>query len=103
MQIGYFLMTIKICPLCAEGHLSQSSYTCNVEYRGVKKDLTFSMHLCNICGGDMACNGDLNHNKTEVVSFRKEVDESLKKPLRGMSPHVLYFDDSSYIEDIKND
>ena len=63
-------MTIKICPLCAEGHLNQSSYTCNVEYRGIKKDLTFSMHLCNICGGDMACNGDLNHNKTGVI-FQK--------------------------------
>lgn len=96
-------MTIKICPLCAVGHLNQSSYTCNVEYRGVKKDLTFSMHLCNICGEDMACNGDLNHNKTEVVNFRKEVDESLKNPLRGMSPDVLYLDDSGFIEDIKND
>ena len=68
---------IDICPLCAEGRLSKSTYVCNVEYRSVKKDLTFSMHICDYCKGDMACNEDLNHNKNTVVNFRKEVDNSL--------------------------
>lgn len=96
-------MTIKICYICEKDTVTDAASTHEVEYKGIKKDLPLHHTLCNYCGSDSANSKHLFLNKEIVLNFRKEVDESLNKPLRGMFPHVLYLDDSSYIEDIKND
>ena len=103
MQIGHFLMTIKICYICEKDTVTDAVSTHEVEYKGIKKDLPLHHTLCSYCESESAGSKHLSLNKEIVLNFRKEVDESLNKPLRGMFPHVLYLDDSSYIEDIKND
>lgn len=88
-------MTIKICPLCEEDELTEAVSTHEVEYKSVKKDLPLYHTFCSYCESESAGSKHLSLNKEIVLNFRKEVDESLNKPLRGMFPHVLYLDDSS--------
>lgn len=64
----------NLCPLCGEGHLTDSKSLNRVEYKGTTADIDSFFSVCNVCGSEQANAKQLRNNKRAMISFKKQVD-----------------------------
>lgn len=64
----------NLCPLCGEGHLTDSKSLNRVEYKGTTADIDSFFSVCNVCGSEQANAQQLRNNKRAMIGFKKQVD-----------------------------
>ncbi len=67
-------LTQDICPICGDGHLTESTSKNSVEYKDRSTELDMLYSVCDVCGSEQAAAIQLRANKRAMMAFKKQVD-----------------------------
>lgn len=70
--------TNMICLVCEEGHLYETYFYTEIEYKGERATIEDQMNVCDICGCCSYISGKKSNTATQIKEFKMSVDEKEK-------------------------